>query len=41
MLFLVGDWYHWQAEKVLGVFMRMTSGGVEVCRQTSLGDIRS
>ena len=26
----MGDWYHWQAAKVLGMFMRMTSVGVEV-----------
>ncbi|KAG0647113.1 Cell surface ferroxidase fetC [Hyphodiscus hymeniophilus] len=25
LLFLVGDWYHWPASKVLGMFMRMTS----------------
>lgn len=31
LLFLVGDWYHEQAEKVLGMFMRRISSGVEVC----------
>lgn len=35
LLFLVGDWYHWQAERVLGMFMRMTSVGVEVCHYVS------
>ncbi|KAH8805453.1 iron transport multicopper oxidase fet3 [Xylogone sp. PMI_703] len=29
LLFLVGDWYHRQADQVLGMFLRMTSGGIE------------
>lgn len=30
LLLLVGDWYHWDAKRVLGMFMRMTSVGAEV-----------
>ena len=30
LLFMVGDWYHWPATKVLEHFMRPTSAGVEV-----------
>lgn len=31
LLFLIGDWYHWSAEKVLANFMDRTSMGNEVC----------
>jgi FtsP/CotA-like multicopper oxidase with cupredoxin domain len=31
LLFLVGDWYHWPAAKVLANFMDRTSTGSEVC----------
>ena len=30
LLFMVGDWYHWPAQRVLETFMRPTSTGVEV-----------
>ena len=32
LLFLVGDWYHWQANKVLTTFMSYTGTGLEVRR---------
>lgn len=41
LLFLVGDWYHWQAKKALGMFMRMTSAGGEVCPLRSLQGTKS
>lgn len=31
LLFMIGDWYHWPAEKVLANFMDRTSLGNEVC----------
>ncbi len=36
LLFMVGDWYHWPATKVLEHFMRPTSAGVEVHSLSSL-----
>jgi FtsP/CotA-like multicopper oxidase with cupredoxin domain len=41
LLFLVGDWYHWQATKVLANFMDRTSMGNEVCSGFFLLEIRS
>jgi FtsP/CotA-like multicopper oxidase with cupredoxin domain len=39
LLFLVGDWYHWPAARVLATFMSPTSTGVEVCSFVSLQEI--
>ncbi|KAE9365868.1 multicopper oxidase [Stipitochalara longipes BDJ] len=36
LLFLVGDWYHWPAQRVLETFMRPTSTGVEPCPDSLL-----
>ncbi|KAN0090500.1 multicopper oxidase [Hyaloscypha variabilis] len=36
LLFMVGDWYHWPATKVLEHFMRPTSAGVEPCPDSLL-----